>query len=65
LSNNESSGDDELRDYFVGCGLSREQAERALEYRSAYRHIYFGRATPIRTGAAIRFNPTSGDFDLV
>ncbi|MBT2748243.1 MULTISPECIES: hypothetical protein [unclassified Lysobacter] len=65
LSNNESSGDGELRDYFIGCGLSREQAERALEYRSAYMHMHLGAATPIRAGAAIRFNPASGDFDLI
>ncbi|MGH8083455.1 MAG: hypothetical protein ACREP7_22955 [Lysobacter sp.] len=64
LSNNESSEDDELRDYFIDSGLSREQAERALSYRNAYMHLYFGEATPIRTGAAVRYTPTSGDFEL-
>ena len=65
LSNNESSGDEELRDYFIDCGLSREQADRALSYRSAYTHIYFGGATPIRMGAAIRFNSNSGELELI
>lgn len=65
LSNNESCGDDELRDYFIECGLSREQAERALTYRSAYMHLHFGAATPIRNGIAVRFNPGTDDFDLI
>ena len=65
LSNNESSDDEELRNYFFDCGLSREQAEHALSYRSAYMHFYVGAATPIRTGTVVRFNPATGEFDLI
>ena len=65
LSNNESSDDEELRNYFIDCGLSREQAERALSYRSAYMRLYLGAATPIRTSAVVRFNQATGDFELI
>ncbi|MGO1069596.1 hypothetical protein [Lysobacter sp. CA199] len=61
LSNNESAGDFELRDYFIECGLTAEQALRAVQYRSAYANdIYWGSNTPIRSGVALKFNPNSG-----
>ncbi|WP_408951471.1 hypothetical protein [Lysobacter sp. Hz 25] len=61
LSNNDSASDDELRHYFVACGLTIEQAERAVQYRPAYAtDIYWGGATPIRTGVGLRYNPETG-----
>ncbi|MGO1069666.1 hypothetical protein [Lysobacter sp. CA199] len=61
LSNNESAGDEELRSYFIACGLTTEQADRAVQYRPAYAtDIYWGNATPIRTGVGLRYNPRSG-----
>lgn len=61
LSNNESAGDSELRDYFIECGLTAEQASLAVQYRSAYASdIFWGSNTPIRSGVALKFNPNTG-----
>lgn len=61
LSNNDSAGDNELRNYFITCGLTAEQADRAVQYRPAYAtDIYWGGATPIRSGVGLRFNPQTG-----
>ncbi|MGO1073381.1 hypothetical protein [Lysobacter sp. CA199] len=61
LSNNESASDEELRDYFIACGLTAAQAERAVLYRRAYATDFcWGDATPIRAGEALNFNPKTG-----
>lgn len=61
LSNNESASDEELRKYFIKCGLTAEQASRAVQYRIAYANdIYWGSNTPIRSGVAVKFNPNTG-----
>lgn len=61
LSNNESADDEELRNYFIQCGLTADQAARAVQYRSAYAYdIYWGRNTPIRSGIALKFSPRTG-----
>lgn len=49
LSNNESDNDDDLYAYFVSCGLTPEQAERALAYRDMYLNtVYLRGESPIR-----------------
>lgn len=66
LSNNESADDEELRNYFIECGLTAEHASRAVQYRSAYANdIYWGSNTPIRSGVALKFNPKNGWLEPV
>ncbi|MGO1003269.1 hypothetical protein [Lysobacter sp. CA196] len=64
LINNVIGTYEELRDYFIRCGLSRAQADRAVEYRDDYLcGVHWGRETPIRTGGAQRYNPKTGRVD--
>lgn len=65
LSNNEVSADADLVAYFVGRGLTHEQAVRALSYRLLYLVNFFLEGhTPIRKGdGAIRFNPDTSRFE--
>ncbi len=65
LSNDEVSDDADLVSYFVGCGLTQEQATRALSYRSSYLvNLFLEGHTPIRKGGeAIRFNPDTSCFE--
>ncbi|MGE0371796.1 MAG: hypothetical protein AB7Q01_07900 [Gammaproteobacteria bacterium] len=65
LSNDESSSDDELLDYFIANGLTEPQARQALTYRSQYLcNLFLSGHTPILKGAqALRYNPHRGLFE--
>jgi hypothetical protein len=65
LCNDESSSDADMVSYFVGCGLTQDQATRALSYRSSYLvNLFLEGHTPIRKGdQAIRFNPDTSRFE--
>ena len=67
LSNDESSSDEELLDYFIANGLTEAQARQALTNRSQYLcNLYLSGSTPILKGAkALRYNPHSGLFEQV
>lgn len=65
LSNNERASDEDMRHYFIECGLSEREARRALIYRDRYlSNIYRVGYTPIRKGhEALRRNPSTGAFE--
>lgn len=65
LSNNDVASDAELLDHFISNGLTEEQAQQALRYRSQYLcNIYLEGFTPILKGAQARhFNPYSRQFE--
>jgi hypothetical protein len=67
LSNSESSTAAELRAHFVMCGLTAEQADRALSYRHLYvSRDYLEGHTPILKGdSAIQFDPNRRPLDFI
>ncbi|OWB27302.1 hypothetical protein ACQR5U_02570 [Xanthomonas oryzae pv. oryzicola] len=64
LSNDEVSGDEEMREHFIRNGLTEEQARQALTYRNQYLHdIYLEGFTPITSAnEALRFDPHTRRF---
>ncbi len=58
LSNDEVSSDEEMLEYFIGNGLTEEQARQALTYRDQYlNNIYLEGFTPIiSVDEALHFN---------
>ncbi|AAM37093.1 hypothetical protein GUF72_06525 [Xanthomonas citri pv. citri] len=64
LSNDEVSGDEEMREHFIRHGLTEEQARQALTYRDQYlRHIYLEGFTPITSAKEVlRFDPHTRRF---
>ena len=65
LSNDENSTGAELVQYLTQNGLSRDQAVQALHYRELYlSNLWVAGCTPIRGGLRIRFNATTGRYDL-
>ncbi|MGY6272929.1 hypothetical protein ACXIUT_24910 [Achromobacter denitrificans] len=65
LSNDEISSDEEMVDYFVTNGLTKEQARLAVTYRDRYLcNIYETGFTPISNpGVVLRYNPYKRDVE--
>ncbi|HCF2456869.1 TPA: hypothetical protein NIA41_000424 [Pseudomonas aeruginosa] len=65
LSNDEVSSDEEMLAYFIGTGLTEDQARQALTYRDQYlNNIYLEGFTPITSvDEAIHFNPYTRQFE--
>ncbi|MFO1728614.1 hypothetical protein QOT36_13510 [Pseudomonas aeruginosa] len=59
LSNDEVSSDEEMLAYFIGNGLTEDQARQALTYRDQYlNNIYLECFTPITSvDEALHFDP--------
>ncbi|QCW24417.1 hypothetical protein FE772_00775 [Lysobacter enzymogenes] len=66
LSNDEGSTDAEMAQYLMDLGLSEAQAKRAICYRALYTlNLWVGECTPIRSGIRLRYNGTTGQFEIV
>lgn len=65
LSNDEGSTDAEMTQYLMDLGLSEAQAKRAICYRALYTvNLWMGECTPIRSSNALRYNGTTGQFEI-
>lgn len=65
LSNDEDSTDAEMAQYLMDLGLSEAQAKRAICYRALYTlNLWVGECTPIRSSNALRYNGTTGQFEI-
>ena len=66
LSNDEGSTDAEMAQRMMDLGLSEAQAKRAICYRALYTlNLWVGAFTPIRSGIGLRYNGTTGQFEIV
>lgn len=66
LSNDEGSTDAEMAQRLMDLGLSEAQAKRAICYRALYTlNLWVGVFTPIRSGIGVRYNGTTGQFEIV
>jgi hypothetical protein len=64
-SNDEGSTDAEMAQYLVDLGLNEAQAKRAVCYRALYTfNLWVGECTPIRSSNALRYNGTTGQFEI-
>lgn len=65
LSNDEGSTDAEMARYLMNLGLSETQAKRAIYYRALYiLNLWVGEYSPIRSGIGLRYNGTTGQFEI-
>ncbi|WP_408952074.1 hypothetical protein [Lysobacter sp. Hz 25] len=65
LSNDECSTDAEMARYLADIGLTDEQARHAVSYRDVYRlNMWIGRHTPIRGNVQVRYNGTTGLYEV-
>ncbi|QQQ00912.1 hypothetical protein [Lysobacter enzymogenes] len=65
LSNDEGSTDAEMAQHLMELGLSEAQSKRAICYRALYTlYLWVGEFTPIRSGIGLRYNGTTGQFEV-